>query len=88
MLTVLGSKLFDFFLFNRTFLASNRTFLPCFNNDTGELTPVIIVTVDGGPDENPRYTETIECTMNYFTTKDLDVFSLATNTPEKVHLIE
>ena len=28
--------------------------------------PVMIVTVDGGPDENPRYTKTIECPIDYF----------------------
>ena len=76
-------SLSNFFLFNRTFLPSNRTFLPCFNNDTGESKPVIIVTVDGGHDENSRYTKTIGCAINYFTTKDLDVFFLATNAPRK-----
>ena len=54
-----------------------------FNNDTSESKPVMIVTVDGGPDENPRYTKTIECVINYFTTQDLDAFFLATNAPER-----
>ena len=26
-----------------------------------------MVTVDGGPDENPRYKKTIECAIDYFT---------------------
>ena len=30
-----------------------------FSNDAGESKPVMIVTVDGGPDKNPRYTKTI-----------------------------
>ena len=54
-----------------------------FNNDTSESKPVMIVTVDGGPDENPRYTKTIERVINYFTTQDLDAFFLATNAPER-----
>ena len=39
------------------------------------------VTVDGGPDENPRYSKTIECAIDYFNTYDLDAFLLATNAP-------
>ena len=35
-----------------------------FNNDTGESKPVIIVTVDGSPDENPRYIKTIVCAID------------------------
>ena len=31
-----------------------------------EAKPVTIVTVDGGSDENPRYTKTIECEIDYF----------------------
>ena len=52
-----------------------------FNNNTSESKPVMIVTVDGGPDENPRYTKTIECAIDYFTTQDLDAFFPATNAP-------
>ena len=54
-----------------------------FKNN-GEVKPVMIVTVDGGPDENPRYTKTIECTINYFLSQDLDAFFLATNTPGRI----
>ena len=31
-----------------------------------EVKPVMIVTLDGGSDENPRYAKTIECTIDYF----------------------
>ena len=51
-----------------------------FKNN-GEAKPVMIVTVDGGPDENPRYTKTIECAIDYFLSQDLDAFFLATNAP-------
>ena len=39
------------------------------------------VTVDGGPDQNPTHTKTIECAIDYFLSQDLDAFFLATNTP-------
>ena len=51
-----------------------------FKNN-GEVKPVMIVTVDGGPDENPRYTKTTECAIDYFLSQDLDAFFLATNAP-------
>ena len=53
-----------------------------FKNN-GEAKPVMIFTVDGGPDENPRYAKTIECAMDYFLSQDLDAFFLATNAPGK-----
>ena len=41
----------------------------------------MIVSVDGGSDENPRYQKTIACAINYFHTYDLDAFFLVTNAP-------
>ena len=52
-----------------------------FNTGTGETKPVMIVTVDGGLREYLRYTKTIECVIDHFTTYDLDAFLLATNVP-------
>ena len=43
-------------------------------NKNSEAKPVMIVTMNGGPDENPRYTKTIECAIDYFVTQDLDAF--------------
>ena len=43
----------------------------------------MIVTVDGGPDENPRYTKTIECAIDYFLSQELDALFLATNAPSR-----
>ena len=50
-----------------------------FNNDTGDTKPVMIVTINGGPDEYTTYTKTIQCAINYFTTQHLNAFFLATN---------
>ena len=53
-----------------------------FKNN-GEAKPVMIVTFDGGPDENPRYTKTIDCAIDYFLSQGLDAFFLATNAPDR-----
>ena len=42
---------------------------------------VMIVTVDGGPDENPRYQKTIASAIEYFEEYQLDALFLATNAP-------
>ena len=39
----------------------------------------MIVTVAGGPDKNPRYEKTINCSIKYFVENDLGAFFLATN---------
>ncbi|CAB3979549.1 Hypothetical predicted protein [Paramuricea clavata] len=51
-----------------------------FTSD-GISKPIMMVTVDGGPDENPRYKKTIKCSISYFLQHDLDAFYLATNAP-------
>ena len=50
-----------------------------FIKNTGEVKPVMIVTVDRGLDDNPRYTKTIKYPINYFVTEDLAALLLATN---------
>ena len=42
---------------------------------------VMTVTIDGGPDENLRYTSTINCANDYFDEHNLDAYSVATNAP-------
>ena len=54
-----------------------------FKNNV-EVKPVMIVTVVGSPDENPRYTKTIECAIDYFLSQGLDAFFLVTNDPDRV----
>ena len=45
--------------------------------------PVIIITVDGGPDENPRYKKTVTYAIAYFNSYDLDAVFVATNAPKE-----
>ena len=41
----------------------------------------MVISVDGGPDENPRYQKTIECAIDYFCENDFDALFLAANAP-------
>ena len=43
----------------------------------------MIVTVDGGPDEKPRYSNTINCAVEYFCEHNLGAYFVATNAPER-----
>ena len=54
-------------------------FVTSFQTDRHEEKKVMIATVDGRPDENPRYEKTINCSVEYFVENGLDAFFLATN---------
>ena len=56
-------------------------FTESFQNQQSLEKRVMIVTVDGGPDENPRYSKNISCAIEYFCEHDLDAYFLATNAP-------
>ena len=43
--------------------------------------PVLIITVDGGPDENPRYQEVIGMAVHHFMQNNPDAYFIATNAP-------
>ena len=43
--------------------------------------PVRVIICDGGPDENPRYSKTIECAIEQFQEHNLDALFIATNAP-------
>lgn len=45
--------------------------------------PILIFSVDGGPDENPRYQKVIDCAINTFIKHDLDALFIATNAPKR-----
>ena len=62
-------------------LRSLPEFATRFQTDRHEEKKVMIVTVDGGPDENPIYEKTINCSIKYFVENGLDVFFLVTNAP-------
>ena len=41
----------------------------------------MVITVDGGPDENPRYSNTVRCAIDYFVSEGLNALFIATNAP-------
>ena len=45
--------------------------------------PIFIFTVDGGPDENPRYQAVIRVAIHHFLRYDFDSLFIATNAPGK-----
>ncbi|EFX67013.1 hypothetical protein DAPPUDRAFT_115824 [Daphnia pulex] len=49
----------------------------------GVVKPVLIFTVDGGPNENPRYQKTIEVDVHHHLQNDLNALFIATNAPER-----
>lgn len=51
-----------------------------FNNED-VLKPVVILSVDGGPDENPRYPKVIKHAIDHFLKYDLDGLFIFTNAP-------
>lgn len=47
----------------------------------GKVKPVMILSVDGGPDENPRYSKVISNCISHFKNYDLDGLFVFTNAP-------
>lgn len=62
-------------------LLSLEDFQALTKTDHGFVKPVVIMTVDGGPDENPRYQKVIRFAIQHFQRHDLDALFIATNAP-------
>lgn len=56
----------------------------------GQLKPILVVTVDGGPDENPRFAKTLAAWASHFRAYDLDALFVASYAPGQsaFHLVE
>ena len=48
-------------------------------DDTGQVKPIVIITVDGGPDENPRFPKTLVASIRKFKKYNLDAFFVLTH---------
>ena len=59
-------------------MQSFNEFLKTADNNTK---PLVIVTTDGGPDENPRYPKIISRAIEHFKYHNLDALFLVTNAP-------
>ena len=62
-------------------LCSLPEFTKSFQTDRHKDKKVMIVTVDKGPDENPRNEKTINCSIKCFVGNGLDAFFLIINAP-------
>ena len=58
-------------------------FKPLVKTGDGKIKPVMIITTDGGPDENPRFPRVISCAIQHFKKFDLDALFIATNAPHR-----
>lgn len=54
---------------------------PSQKNAAGEIKPIVIITVDGGADENPRYPKVLAAAGHLFLKYDVDALFIATNAP-------
>ena len=53
---------------------------------TGNMKPVVITTVDGDPDENPRHEKVIKLGIHHFLENELDCYCKAPNAPGRCAL--
>ncbi|CAF1081493.1 unnamed protein product [Rotaria sordida] len=50
-------------------------------DETGQVKPIVIITVDGGPDENPRFPKTLVASIKKFKKYNLDALFVLTHAP-------
>ena len=62
-------------------LLSLDDFKPLAYGLDGKVKPILVLSVDGRPDENPRYREVIAHSVSHFLTYDLDGLFVFTNAP-------
>lgn len=62
-------------------LLTLEPFLKIMKNEDGKVKPVLIISSDGGPDENPRYRKVIAHAIEHFKKYDLDAIFIVTNAP-------
>lgn len=62
-------------------LLNLEDFVPLARGTDGKIKPVVILSVDGGPDENPHYKKVIAHCIDHFKKHDLDGIFVFTNAP-------
>ncbi|CAF0726611.1 unnamed protein product [Adineta steineri] len=62
-------------------LVNLKEFEKVARDETGQVKPIVIVTVDGGPDENPRFPKTLVACIRKFKKYDLDALFCLTHAP-------
>lgn len=56
-------------------------FKEIFRDASGNIKPIILISSDGGPDENPRFPKVINNAINHFIEYNCDVIMIFTNAP-------
>jgi len=64
-------------------LFSIEAFEGSTKDSKGNVKPILIISCDGGPDENPRYSKVIAHAINHFQKFDLDGLFVDTNAPAR-----
>ncbi|KAJ8710634.1 hypothetical protein PYW08_009149 [Mythimna loreyi] len=62
-------------------LATLKNFKEIMRDEEGRLKPVVLISSDRGPDENPRYPKVISHAIHHFVKHDLDAIFIFTNAP-------
>ncbi|CAF2616168.1 unnamed protein product, partial [Rotaria sp. Silwood2] len=62
-------------------LVGLKEFEKVAHDETGQVKPILIITVDGGPDENPRFPKTLVASVIKFKKYNLDALFILTHTP-------
>lgn len=62
-------------------LLTIESFSKFIKNKDSKVKPVLIISSDGGPDENPRYRKVIAHAIEHFKQYDLDAVFIVTNAP-------
>ncbi|GBP40850.1 hypothetical protein EVAR_88911_1 [Eumeta japonica] len=62
-------------------LATLSNFEQIMRNEEGRMKTVVLISSDGGPDENPRYPKVISHAIHNFVNHDLDAIFIFTNAP-------
>ncbi|CAF1588411.1 unnamed protein product [Adineta ricciae] len=62
-------------------LVSLKEFEKAARDETGQVKPIVIITVDGGPDENPRFPKTLVASIRKFKKYNLDALFCLTHAP-------
>jgi hypothetical protein len=60
-------------------LATLKEFEKVARDDSGQVKPLVIITVDGGPDENPRFPKTLVANIRKFKKYNLDALFVLTH---------
>lgn len=63
------------------YVITSEIFASLAKTPKGGVKPVVVISTDGGPDENPRFEKVIKLAIGHFKKYDLDALFIITNAP-------